>query len=122
MNEILVAVASILTSFATALITWFFTRKKQRTELRSGQIDVEQKLQLKYETLLDSFDRRLRTALDDLDRATNIIKQRDLEIDELTEKLRDSYRKIDEFMNQVHELTTELKKYKQLNGKTEHNG
>ena len=122
MNELLVAAASVVSTFATALVTWFFARKRQRTELKSGQIDLEAKLTQKYETLLDSFDRRLRTALEDLDRATGMIKQRDREIDELTDKLRDSYKKIDEFMNQVHELTTELKKYKQLNGKTESNG
>ena len=115
-------VASVCSAFGLGFVAWFFARKKQRTELKSSQADLEIKLTHKYETLLDSFDRRLRTALVDLDRATNIIKERDREIDELTDKLKASYQKIDEFMNQVHELTTEIKKYKQLNGKTENNG
>ena len=117
MNELLVAAASVVSTFATALITWFFARKKQRTELKSSQTDLEIKLTDKYEKLLDSFDKRLRTALDDLDRATNAIRERDKQIDELTKELRLSDKKIDDFIAKVQELTDELKKYKQLNGK-----
>lgn len=117
MDQLWTAAASVGSMFATALITWFFARKKQRTELKSSQTDLEIKLTQKYETLLDSFDKRLRTALEDLDRATNAIRERDKQIDELTRELRASDKKIDEFMGKVEELTDELKKYKQLNGK-----
>lgn len=118
MNELYVAIGSSLTTFFAALTAWFFARKKQRTELKSSQQDLEIKLTEKYETLLDNFDKRLKTALEDLDRATNAVRERDKQIDELTKELRIRDKKIDEFMGVVEQLTKELKKYKQLNGKT----
>lgn len=119
MNELYVAIGSVMTTFFTALVTWFFARKQQRTELRSSQQDLEIKLTEKYEKLLDNFDKRLKTALEDLDRATSAVRERDKQIDELTKELRIRDKKIDDFMQKVQDLTSEIKKYKQLNGKSE---
>ena len=118
MNELYVAIASSVTTFVAAFSAWFFVRKKQRTELKSSQQDLEIKLTEKYETLLDNFDKRLKTALEDLDRATSAVRERDKQIDELTKELRIRDKKIDDFMFEVQELTAEIKKYKQLNGKS----
>lgn len=119
MNELITTCLSIVAGFGGAFTTWIFTRKKQKSELASSQVDLEMKLTDKYEKLLDNFDKRLKTALEDLDRATNAIRERDKQIDELTKELRSRDKQLENFMKQVEELTKELKKYKQLNGKKE---
>jgi hypothetical protein len=80
-----------LTAFFAALITWFFSRK-------SNEIDNEIKSANFYRNLLDDATRRLNEAID-------TITSQDIKIKSL--------------MVEVETLTTELRKYKQLNGKAE---
>lgn len=80
-----------LTAFFAALITWFFSRK-------SNEIDNEIKSAEFYRNLLDDATRRLNTAID-------TITVQDVKIKSL--------------MIEIETLTTELRKYKQLNGKIE---
>ena len=79
-----------LTAFFAALITWFFSRK-------SNQIDIEIKAADLYRTLLDDATKRLNQAID-------TINERD--------------EKIKVLMLEIELLTDELKKFKQLNGKS----
>jgi hypothetical protein len=79
-----------LTAFFAALITWFFSRK-------SNQIDIEIKAANLYRTLLDDATKRLNQAID-------TINERD--------------EKIKVLMLEIELLTDELKKFKQLNGKS----
>lgn len=80
-----------VTAFFAALITWFFSRK-------STEIDNEIKSADFYRGLLDDATRRLNEAID-------TITAQDVKIKSL--------------MIEIELLTTEIKKYKQLNGKTE---
>lgn len=80
-----------LTAFFAALITWFFSRK-------STEIDNEIKSADFYRNLLDDATRRLNTAID-------TITVQDVKIKSL--------------LIEIETLTTELRKYKQLNGKVE---
>lgn len=79
-----------LTAFFAALITWFFSRK-------STEIDNEIKSADFYRGLLDDATKRLNQAID-------TINERD--------------EKIKVLMLEIELLTDELKKFKQLNGKT----
>ena len=80
----------------TALITWFFARRKTNAEARMAEIDAEVKAAEFYKSLLDDAMKRL-------DSAISTINNQDAKIQNL--------------INQVEHLTDELKKYKQLNGK-----
>lgn len=80
-----------LTAFFAALITWLFSRK-------STEIDNEIKSADFYRNLLDDATRRLNEAID-------TITSQDIKIKSL--------------MIEIETLTTELRKYKQLNGKVE---
>ena len=82
----------------TALITWFFARRKTNAEARMAEIDAEVKAAEFYKSLLDDAMKRL-------DSAIATINNQDTKIQNL--------------INQVEHLTDELKKYKQLNGKLE---
>ena len=82
----------------TALITWFFARRKTNAEARMAEIDAEVKAAEFYKSLLDDAMKRL-------DSAISTINNQDAKIQNL--------------INQVEHLTDELKKYKQLNGKLE---
>lgn len=79
-----------LTAFFAASITWFFSRK-------SNQIDIEIKAADLYKNLLDDATKRLNQAID-------TINERD--------------EKIKVLMLEIELLTDELKKFKQLNGKS----
>lgn len=82
----------------TALITWFFARRKTNAEAKMAEIDAEVKAAEFYKSLLDDAMKRL-------DSAIATINNQDTKIQIL--------------INQVEHLTDELKKYKQLNGKLE---
>lgn len=117
MNEVVIGAIGAVSTFLSGFTAWFFARKENNVKLKSSQQELEIKLTQKYENLLDNFDKRLKTALSDLDRSTAAIRQRDKMIDELTEDRRLQDRKVKELIEKVEELTDELKKYKQLNGK-----
>jgi len=89
----------ILTTLATALITWFFARRKNNADAKSAEIDNEVKSADFYRGLLDDATRRLNEAID-------TINNQDLKIKSL--------------MVEIELLTDELKKFKQLNGKSSH--
>lgn len=88
----------ILTTLATALITWFFARRKNNADAKSAEIDNEVKSADFYRGLLDDATRRLNEAID-------TINNQDLKIKSL--------------MAEIELLTDELKKFKQLNGKSQ---
>ena len=87
----------ILTTLATALITWFFARRKNNADAKSAEIDNEIKSADFFRGLLDEATRRLNEAID-------TINKQDLKIKSL--------------MAEIELLTDELKKFKQLNGKS----
>ncbi|MEY4903232.1 MAG: hypothetical protein RLZZ292_1047 [Bacteroidota bacterium] len=80
-----------LTAFCSALATWFFSRKTRA-------IDNEIKSADFYRALLDDAMKRLNQAID-------TINERD--------------EKIKVLMIEIEQLTDELRKFKQLNGKHE---
>lgn len=117
MDFILNKGAEILIMFFTALTAWFFGRKKKNVDLKMSQNELEVKLTEKYETLLDNFDKRLKNALVDLDRATAELRERDRQIAAMAIEIRGRDKQVQELIEKVEELTEELKKYKQLSGK-----
>lgn len=98
MQEIISLLPSLLTGLFTAAITWFFARRKTNAEAKSAEIDAEIKSADFYRGLLDDATRRLNEAID-------TIKVQDVKIKTL--------------MLEIETLTIEIRKYKQLNGKTE---
>ena len=81
----------------TAFVTWFFSRKKQNVDILSIEIDNAQKLLKYYREMVESLGNSLKIAITELDAAKQHNKDLELKIEELIE---------------------ELKKYKQLNGKS----
>lgn len=92
-----------LTAFFAALITWFFSRK-------GTEIDNEIKSAEFYRSMLD--DAKIR-----IDQAITSIEERDKRIEERDERIKERDKKIDLLIVEIENLTDQLKKYKQLNGK-----
>ncbi|MDB4157966.1 hypothetical protein N9609_00595 [bacterium] len=90
-------VTPALLSFFTALITWFFARRKNQQQLKSMELDNEIKSAGYYKDLLDDMSVRLDKAIQEL------------------MNLEERHRKL---MKINRELVSELQKFKQLNGKT----
>jgi len=101
----------ILSTLATALITWFFARRKNNAEAKSAEIENEIKSASFYRDLLDDAMRRLKEAIE-------TIESQDLKIKSLMAVIEAQDVKIKSFMAEIEHLTDELKKFKQLNGKT----
>lgn len=103
MQDIFSIVPEIITGLFTAIIAWFFARNKNLADTKSAEIDNEVKSAAFYRSLLD--DAKVR-----LDQAIQAIEDRDA-------KIKERDKRIDLLLDDMEILTTELKKYKQLNGK-----
>jgi len=90
-------VGEMISALVAGFGAWFFQRNKQKTEQQATEIDNADKVLKYYREMVDDLGSRLKEAITELNATKLLIK-------ELEEKI--------EF------LTDELKKYKQLNGKT----
>jgi uncharacterized protein HemX len=98
------AIYATLTALGSGAVAWIFSRKQTLAQVKSQEIDNAMKNAQYYQELLDDMTRRYKEVLGDLETATKTIKEQDAQIHEL--------------MASVQLLTDELKKYKQLNGKS----
>ena len=94
-----------LTALFAALITWLFSRSKQTLELKAKEIENDKSQLDFYRSLLDDAGIRINQCLD-------IIKIQD-------GKILERDKKIDLLLIEIENLTHEIRKYKQLNGKAE---
>lgn len=78
------------------VITWFLARRKNRADVKTTEIENEVKAAEFYKLLLDDAMKRLEIAI-------STINSQD--------------KRIQSLLIEVENLTEELKKYKQLNGK-----
>lgn len=98
MNQFLLENAGVfISALATGFGGWFFGRKKAQTEAEASQIENAEKLLNYYKNLVDDLGGRLESAIKRFNDAEEIIR---------------------ELENKVDALTDELKKYKQLDGKS----
>lgn len=86
-----------LTAIISGLLGWFFQRKKQYAELQSIEIENAHALLKYYTEMVNSLGGELAKAIKELNAAKQHNKELEIKIEELIE---------------------ELKKYKQLNGKS----
>lgn len=91
-------IGELITAIVAGFGGWFFQRKKQNAEVQSNEIENALKALQYYREVADDLGHRLTTAITELNNTREIIK-------ELEEK--------------IEVLTSELRKYKQLNGKIE---
>ena len=93
MNEVVI---TAFVSVVTSLVTWFAARRKNLADVRNSELDNVDKAVKIYREMIEDLGTKYANAIDELKKANQRIK--DLEAS-------------------VEELLTELKKYKQLNGK-----
>ncbi|REC47881.1 MULTISPECIES: hypothetical protein [Chryseobacterium] len=111
MKQIFIDNAGILLSaLATGFGGWFFGRKKAKAEAEASQIENAEKLLNYYKNLVDDLGSRLDKAIDNLQKS-------EIEKQEAIKKFTEATETIHELERKVENLTEELKKYKQLNGK-----
>lgn len=85
-----------LTALVGAGITWFFGRPKEKAELQTSELDNVDKAVKIYREMIENLSNELRRAITELNEAKTTIR---------------------ELESTIEGLTTELMKYKQLNGK-----
>ena len=93
-NEIIILT---VTAFISGFFGWFFERRKKTSETQANEIENADKALNYYRAMVDDLGLRMKEAIRELSEARKAIQ-------ELEEK--------------VEALTSELIKYKQLNGKT----
>ena len=97
MKELLIEnLGVIIAGLATGFGGWFYGRKKANAEAEASQIENAEKLLIFYKNMVDDLGQRLENSILRFNAAENTIKQLE---------------------DRINELTEELKKYKQLNGK-----
>jgi len=87
---------AFISLFLSTLVGWLFGRRKQQAETQTSELDNVDKAVKIYREMIEDLGTKYANAIDELKKANQRIK--DLEAS-------------------VEELLTELKKYKQLNGK-----
>ncbi len=92
------------TSLITGFVTWFFARRKNNADAKSAEIDNEVKAAAFYKTLLDDMGKRLEKSIQTIEERDKAIVVRDQRIELL--------------ILEMETLTGELRKYKQLSGKS----
>lgn len=90
-------------SVLTGLITWFAARKRNEQEIRSLKVENDMKVANYYQGLLDDASKRLEQAVNEI-----------MELEDRYRLLMDENRKV---IEENRHLVTEIRKYKQLNGK-----
>ena len=101
---LLILIPSIVTGILGVIGSWLYNKTpKGMIEVKASVVETEIKSAGFYQNLLDDASRRLNDAI-------LAIEHRDLKIKERDDK-------IDQLIVQVENLTDELRKYKQLNGK-----
>ncbi|WP_172914048.1 cell wall anchor protein [Capnocytophaga canis] len=88
---------ALIASFISGLAGWFFGRPKEKIELQGGELDNVDKAVEIYRKMIEDLRGQLLIAIEELGEARKTIK---------------------ELESTVESLTDELKKYKQLNGKS----
>lgn len=91
----------------TSTVTWFAARRKNTSEVQANELDNAVKAVGYYREMLDDMAVRYKTAMEEL----KALKELITELEERVKLLADDNR----------ELIEELKKYKQLNGKSNDN-
>lgn len=86
----------VITSFIGALVGWWFGRPKEKMDLQTSELDNVDKAVKIYREMIEDLGEQLRKAISELNEAKTTIR---------------------ELENTIEGLTTELTKYKQLNGK-----
>lgn len=97
-------IQTIAVGFGTGLTAWFFVRRKNTAEAHRSEIETAQKSAEYYQQLIDDLTKRHKEAIGDLETAYDKIRQLEQDMQNL--------------MIQNRQLLEELKKYKQLNGKS----
>lgn len=101
MNEVIL---TALIGIITNLGTWYAARRKNTAEVQANELDNVNKAVKYYREMLDDFAQRYKKAIEELEAA----KAELVQLEERFTKLAIENRA----------LIEELKKYKQLNGKT----
>lgn len=102
---------ALLATLITGLGGWLFGRRKANAEVEASQIENAEKLLGYYKNLADDLGQRLEKAIDNLQKS-------EVEKQEVIAKFSEATNTIHELERKVENLTEELKKYKQLSGKT----
>lgn len=102
----------LLATLATGLGGWFFGRKKANADAEGAQIETFDKGLIYYGKLVDDLGVRLERAIDKLNKS-------EVEKQEVIQKFTEATKTIHDLERKIENLTDELRKYKQLNGKTE---
>lgn len=111
MKQIIIEnIGVFLATLATGLGGWFFGRKKAEADADGVQIENYDKGLLYYQKLVNDLGTRLEKAILELHKS-------EIEKQQVIKEFTAATHKIHELERIVENLTEELKKYKQLNGK-----
>ena len=108
MNDgILAAIVSILTGVGT----WFAARRKNLADVQSSELENVEKAVKFYREQLEDIAKRWREATEEANKMNGLYRQALKDLSQLEDRFNN-------LANENRALIEELKKYKQLNGKT----
>lgn len=116
MNETLIAAA---VGFVSSLATWWAARKKNNAEVQASELENVEKSLKFYREIVEDLGSKLREATNELYKTSNLHREAIDELNTARLEIKDLEDRLESLAKQNKELITELRKYKQLNGKRE---
>ena len=109
------SIAAFLTALGMKILEW----RKGKADSKSTEIDNEAKSATFYQNLLDDATKRINQCLEIIDNLNIKVTERDKIIESQDVEKRQLQHHIKELMDSNESLINEIKKFKQLNGKSE---
>ncbi len=114
MNEILI---TGIFSLVTGVGTWYAARRKNLVENQASELDVVEKSVKYYREMVDDLAKRLKESINENDRTIELHRMAIDELSSVKTELKQLEIRFNQLATENRNLVTELKKYKQLNGK-----
>lgn len=111
MNEVLLTAA---VGLLTSVGTWFAARRKNLADVQTSELDNVEKAVKFYREQLEDIAERWKKATDEAAKMNELYKQAISDLNDLEMRFK-------KLADENRALVEELKKYKQLNGKTKQN-
>lgn len=114
--ETLVAtVVGIVTSIAT----WYAARRKNNADIQSNELENVEKAVRFYREMVEDLASKLKAATNELSKTSNLHREAIDELSSARMEITKLEERLEDLFNQNRELISELRKYKQLNGKSQ---
>lgn len=111
-------VATIV-GLVTSVATWYAARRKNRADVQANELENVEKAISVYREMVEDLGTKLKTATNEIHRTSNLHREAIDELSEARKEIQKLELRLEQLATRNENLLKELRKYKQLNGKSQ---